>query len=66
MASALGGRLPGMASTDKGGIVYRCLRCGQAASYETLVSMPEFKCPHCGYRILQKVRPPVVKRVKAR
>ncbi len=27
---------------------------------------PEIKCPFCGYRVLRKIRPPVVKRVKAR
>jgi len=55
-----------MASTDKAGIVYRCVRCGKTTTYESIIGMPEFKCPHCGYRILQKVRPPIVKHVKAR
>ncbi|RLI29684.1 DNA-directed RNA polymerase subunit P [Candidatus Bathyarchaeota archaeon] len=53
-------------STGGEGIVYRCIRCGKTSSYESIIGMPDFKCPHCGYRILEKVRPPVVKRVKAR
>ncbi|KYH39103.1 MAG: DNA-directed RNA polymerase, subunit RPC10 (contains C4-type Zn-finger) [Candidatus Hecatellales archaeon B24] len=55
-----------MASTGKGEISYKCVRCGKTVSYESIVGMPEFKCPHCGYRILQKVRPPIVKQIKAR
>jgi len=31
-----------------------------------LAMTPEIKCPFCGYRILRKVRPPIVKHVKAR
>jgi len=33
---------------------------------DQLAMTPEIKCPFCGYRILRKVRPPIVKHVKAR
>jgi DNA-directed RNA polymerase subunit P len=48
------------------GILYECLNCGSKVSLEELSMTPEIKCPYCGYRVLKKVRPPIVKRVKAR
>jgi len=42
--------------------MYKCIKCGK------LIPKIEEKviCPYCGYRILIKVRPEVVKRVQAR
>ncbi|WP_309491906.1 DNA-directed RNA polymerase subunit P [Candidatus Hecatella orcuttiae] len=51
---------------EKSGIQYQCFRCGKKVYYEELTAMPELKCPECGYKILKKVRPPIVKHVKAR
>jgi DNA-directed RNA polymerase subunit P len=48
------------------GILYECLNCGSKVSLEELSMTPEIKCPYCGYRVLKKARPPIVKRVKAR
>ncbi|MEM2901639.1 MAG: DNA-directed RNA polymerase subunit P [Candidatus Bathyarchaeia archaeon] len=48
------------------GILYECLNCGSKVSLEELSMTPEIKCPYCGYRVLKKSRPPIVKRVKAR
>jgi DNA-directed RNA polymerase subunit P len=49
------------------GIVYECLRCGAKVSTEELeLRGGEIKCTVCGYRVLKKMRPPVVKRVQAR
>jgi len=48
------------------GIVYQCVQCGSEITSEQLSIMLEIKCPNCGYRVLRKTRPPVVKRVKAR
>jgi len=49
------------------GLVYECLRCGAKVSTEELeLRGGEIKCTVCGYRVLKKIRPPVVKRVKAR
>ena len=48
------------------GPMYECVRCGSRVSYAELERYVSFRCPHCGYRIFRKVRPPVVKRVKAR
>ena len=50
----------------KEGIEYQCISCGKKISYDELTVMPELKCPECGYRILKKTRPPIVKRLKAR
>jgi len=45
-------------------ILYQCVRCG------TIVKSTDLelgvRCPYCRYRVLRKVRPPVVKRVPAR
>ena len=43
---------------------YSCLRCGTVASNDELSRLPEIKCI-CGFRVFTKVRPPVVKTVKA-
>ena len=46
-----------------GEIEYECIRCGTKVTSEELSQLPEIKCI-CGYRILKKTRPPVVKSVK--
>jgi DNA-directed RNA polymerase subunit P len=43
---------------------YSCLRCGTIVSNTELARLPEIKCI-CGFRVFTKVRPPVVKTVKA-
>ena len=45
-------------------VVYSCLRCGTEVSNTELSRLPEIKCI-CGFRVFTKVRPPVVKSVKA-
>lgn len=49
-----------------GGPYYECINCGTKAEYRELEKYITFKCPQCGYRIFRKVRPPIIKRVKAR
>ncbi|ABL77916.1 TFIIB-type zinc ribbon-containing protein [Thermofilum pendens] len=44
---------------------YRCLRCGQVFTKEEQERLPGVRCPYCGFRIVEKVRLPVPKRVKA-
>lgn len=39
--------------------------CKAIVTPESLNQLPGIKCPACGYRILYKKRPPVIKRVKA-
>ena len=48
-----------------GSVVYECERCGTRQTLEELMQLPEIKCINCGYRVLRKVRPPVVKRVES-
>ena len=49
------------------GIVYERVRCGAKVPSEELeLRGGEMKCIVCGYRILKKIRPPVVKRVPAK
>jgi len=49
------------------GIVYECVRCGAKVPAEELeLRGGETKCIVCGYRILKKVKPPVVKRIPAK
>ncbi|MCC6058987.1 MAG: DNA-directed RNA polymerase subunit P [Thermofilum sp.] len=45
--------------------VYRCLRCGSVFSKKEQEILPGFRCPHCGFKIVEKVRPAVPKRVRA-
>ncbi|MGM0687780.1 MAG: DNA-directed RNA polymerase subunit P [Promethearchaeia archaeon] len=45
-------------------MVYVCRKCRKEVTTEGLETLPGVKCPYCGSRILYKVRPPVVKRVK--
>jgi DNA-directed RNA polymerase subunit P len=46
------------------GSVYECVKCGTKTSQEELSNLPEVKCI-CGYRVFRKVRPTVVKQIKA-
>jgi len=49
------------------GIVYECVRCGSKVQLEELeLRGGEIKCTVCGYRILKKIKPPVVKRISAK
>jgi DNA-directed RNA polymerase subunit RPC12/RpoP len=49
------------------GIVYECVRCGAKVPSEELeMRGGETKCIICGYRILRKIKPPVVKRIPAK
>jgi DNA-directed RNA polymerase subunit P len=47
------------------GVRYECLRCGLVFDGEKIAERGIIKCPDCNYRIIAKVRPPVVKRLKA-
>ncbi len=45
-------------------VTYSCLRCGTPVSNTELSRLPEIKCI-CGFRVFTKVRPPIVKTIKA-
>ena len=45
-------------------VIYSCLRCNTKVSNSELGRLPEIKCI-CGFRVFTKVRPPIVKTVKA-
>ena len=48
------------------GVVYECTRCGaKVPTNELSIRGGEMKCIVCGYRVLKKIRPPVVKRLPA-
>ena len=51
-------------TTETFDVIYSCLRCGTNVSNTELSRLPEIKCI-CGFRVFTKVRPPVVKTVKA-
>lgn len=52
-------------NTEK--LTYECVRCGAKVSSEELeLRAGGIKCTFCGFRVLKKIRPPVVKRVRAR
>ena len=47
------------------GIAYECVKCGAVVSSEELeLRGGGVKCTYCGYRVLKKIRPPIVKRIK--
>jgi DNA-directed RNA polymerase subunit P len=50
--------------TEKFDVIYSCLRCNTKVSSSELGRLPEIKCI-CGFRVFTKVRPPIVKTVKA-
>lgn len=45
--------------------MYKCLNCGKDVEVN-LERAKKIICPYCGYRILEKKRPPVVRRVQSR
>ena len=49
---------------EKFDVVYSCLRCATKVSSSELNRLPEIKCI-CGFRVFTKVRPPIVKTMKA-
>lgn len=49
------------------GLIYECVRCHAKVHTEELeLRGGGVKCTVCGYRILKKIRPPVVKRVSTK
>ena len=45
-------------------LVYECVRCGAMVTTDEIkLRGGEIKCTDCGYRVLKKIRPPIVKRV---
>ncbi|MBI4021579.1 MAG: DNA-directed RNA polymerase subunit P [Candidatus Aenigmarchaeota archaeon] len=43
---------------------YQCLNCGKQVDLD-LKAAKKIQCSYCGYRILEKLRPPVAKRLSA-
>ena len=50
--------------SEKFDVIYSCLRCNTKVNSSELSKLPEIKCI-CGFRVFTKVRPPIVKTVKA-
>jgi len=47
------------------GIAYECVKCGAVVSSEKHeLRGGGVKCTYCGYRVLRKIRPPIVRRIK--
>jgi len=46
-------------------IEYECLKCHRRFKGKEMLFVNQLKCPQCGYRVLTKTRPPVVRVVKA-
>ena len=53
-----------VAETEEFDVIYSCLRCNTKVRNSELNRLPEIKCI-CGFRVFTKVRPPIVKTVKA-
>ncbi len=50
--------------SEKFDVIYSCLRCNIRVSNSELSRLPEIKCV-CGFRVFTKIRPPIVKTLKA-
>jgi len=49
------------------GLVYECVKCRAQVRLEELeMRGGRVKCTYCGYRVLRKIRPPVVRRISAK
>ncbi len=44
--------------------MYKCLGCGKTVKID-LATAPKIICPYCGYRILEKERPKLVRKVES-
>ena len=53
-----------VSESPKFDVIYSCLRCGTNVPNTELSRLPEIKCI-CGFRVFTKIRPPIVKTVKA-
>ena len=51
-------------SNNKSEVVYSCLKCGTITTNAELKGLPEIKCI-CGFRVFIKVRPKIVKTIRA-
>ncbi len=51
-------------TTETFDVIYSCLRCATNVSNIELSRLPEIKCI-CGFRVFTKVRPHIVKTIKA-
>lgn len=45
---------------------YMCSKCRRIVSMTELFALPGVRCPFCGYKILYKVRPSIVKEIKTK
>jgi len=56
-----------MSEKSATGLVYECVKCGAKVSSDELeLRGGGVKCTFCGYRVLRKIRPPIVKRVTSK
>ncbi|MCK4953372.1 DNA-directed RNA polymerase subunit P [Candidatus Bathyarchaeota archaeon] len=56
-----------MSKKDVPEITYQCVMCGaMVSSKEIELRGGGVKCTICGYRVIKKIRSPIVKRVSAR
>ena len=46
-------------------VEYECARCGARFKGEELLFIDQLKCPRCGCKVIKKVPPPRVRRVRA-
>lgn len=46
-------------------VVYKCVECGKEVDLD-LSKTKKIICPYCGYRIIRKPRPAVIRKVEVR
>jgi DNA-directed RNA polymerase subunit RPC12/RpoP len=47
-------------------VEYECLRCHARFKGKEMLFRDKLACPECGYKIIKKIRSPIVKRVHAK
>jgi len=56
-----------MSEQEVPGLVYECVKCGAKVAIKELeLRGGGVKCTVCGYRVLKKIRSPVVKRISSK
>ncbi|MDH5816330.1 MAG: DNA-directed RNA polymerase subunit P [Candidatus Nezhaarchaeota archaeon] len=47
-------------------VQYKCFRCGKTFTQDEMIESLGIRCPYCDGRIMFKLPPPVVRKIKAR
>ncbi len=46
--------------------MYKCISCGKEIMKTKMKTIKKIQCTYCGYRIIEKSRPKIIKKLKVR